>query len=262
MCIKFRDLKASEIDCRIGQCNEKGLTLLLYKNARVDMEILDETVGPERWQREHYEVKGNMYCRVGIKFDSEWVYKSDCGTESNTEGEKGESSDSFKRANVCWGIGRELYTAPFIWVRAEDTTGIKLKSNGKSYACYDDFEVTSITIEGKVITALTITNTKTKKVCYTYGKQVKPSTTQNSAPVEQKPPKPTNEADLAAKRTQALNFKPWEGDDITLAMLRKNQRAKFDELRASPTSVECAEAIAIIDEWVASTRAQGGNNAG
>lgn len=114
--MNFRRLKPSEIDLRIGTVTSKGVSFLLYKNARVDMAILDETVGPENWQREHYECKGNLFCRVGIKCGDEWVWKADCGAESRTEKEKGESSDSFKRACVCWGIGRELYTAPFIWV--------------------------------------------------------------------------------------------------------------------------------------------------
>lgn len=122
---KFRTLFADEIEVRIGQVidkpNYKGVTLLLYKNARVDMDILDETVGADYWQREPIEVKGNLYCRVGIynKELNTWIWKSDCGTESNAEKEKGESSDAFKRACVNWGIGRELYTAPDIWYKGD-----------------------------------------------------------------------------------------------------------------------------------------------
>lgn len=117
--IKFRALRADEIDARVGTCNEKGFSLLLYKDARCDQNILDETVGAERWQRRHYEVKGNMFCSVGIFSEerNEWIWKDDCGTESNTEKEKGEASDSFKRACFNWGIGRELYTAPFIYIK-------------------------------------------------------------------------------------------------------------------------------------------------
>lgn len=117
MC-KFRKLQAHEIDVRVGQGiatpNWSGVSLLLYKNARVDMDILDEVVGAENWQRKHEVINGNLYCHVGIysKDKNEWVWKSDCGTESNTEKEKGEASDAFKRACVNWGIGRELYTAP------------------------------------------------------------------------------------------------------------------------------------------------------
>ena len=156
MC-KFRDLRADEIECRVQSVKEKGLVLLLYKDARVDMNILDETVGSSNWQREHYECKGNLFCRVGIDIGTHegkaerWVYKSDCGTESNTEAQKGEASDSFKRACFNWGIGRELYTAPFTWIPAE-------KCNIDKGKCYDKFIVEKIIIENKQITALAIWN--------------------------------------------------------------------------------------------------------
>ena len=157
--MKFRDLTAEDIECRVQSVKPNGLVLLLYKNARVDMNILDETVGPECWQREHYECKGNLFCRVGICVETkkgeaifpEWVWKSDCGTESNTEAQKGEASDSFKRACFNWGIGRELYTSPFIWIPA-DKCDI---NNGK---CYDKFEVEKIVIENKRIMAIAIKN--------------------------------------------------------------------------------------------------------
>ena len=158
MC-KFRDLRADEIECRVQSVKENGLVLLLYKDARVDMNILDETVGSSNWQREHYECKGNLFCRVGIAISrqnsGEWVWKSDCGTESNTEAQKGEASDSFKRACFNWGIGRELYTAPFTWIPAD-------KCNIKSGKCYDKFIVEKIIIENKQIKALAIYN-ETKK---------------------------------------------------------------------------------------------------
>lgn len=164
MC-KFRDLRADEIECRVQSVKDNGLVLLLYKDARVDMNILDETVGSARWQREHYECKGNLFCRVGICVETkkgesvfpEWVWKSDCGTESNTEAQKGEASDSFKRACFNWGIGRELYTAPFTWIPAEKCN-IKDGKNG-SKQCYDKFIVEKIIIENKRITALAIWNT-------------------------------------------------------------------------------------------------------
>lgn len=164
MC-KFRDLRADEIECRVQSVKENGLVLLLYKDARVDMNILDETVGAWNWQREHYECKGNLFCRVGIRITrndvtgsyAEWVWKSDCGTESNTEAQKGEASDSFKRACFNWGIGRELYTAPFTWISA-DKCNIKEGKNG-SKQCYDKFVVEKIIIENKQIVALAIYNT-------------------------------------------------------------------------------------------------------
>ena len=115
--MQFRPLKADELEVRVGSVSKQGVTLLLYKNARVDMAVLDETVGAENWQRDHKEIKGNLYCGIGIKCGNEWVWKWDCGTESNTEKEKGEASDSFKRAAVNWGIGRELYSCPKIRVK-------------------------------------------------------------------------------------------------------------------------------------------------
>ena len=116
MKLKFRRLRACEVDARIAQIKETWLTLLLYKDARVDQNILDETVGPENWQRSHELIGNNLYCTVSI-YDADkkmWVSKQDVGTESNTEAEKGQASDSFKRACFNWGIGRELYTAPRI----------------------------------------------------------------------------------------------------------------------------------------------------
>lgn len=118
----IRLLRADEIECRVGTFKDgKGLSLLLYKDARVDMNILDETFGSKNWQRNHEVVNGNLFCNVGVRFEreegpSDWVWKQDVGTESNAEKEKGQASDSFKRACFNWGIGRELYTAPFIWI--------------------------------------------------------------------------------------------------------------------------------------------------
>jgi hypothetical protein len=154
--MKFRPLRADEIEVRVQSIKEKGVILLLYKNARCDMNILDETVGAENWQREHYECKGNLFCRVGIRCADGWIYKSDCGAESNTEKEKGEASDSFKRACVNWGIGRELYTAPFIFVK----TGDVQISNGKTY---DRFLVGKIRTENGKIVGLSIHNETLKK---------------------------------------------------------------------------------------------------
>ncbi len=173
--MKFRDLTADEIEVRVQSVKQKGLVLLLYKNARCDMNILDETIGAENWQREHYECKGNLFCRVGIcckmnidesgndgdTISPSWVWKSDCGTESNTEAQKGEASDSFKRACFNWGIGRELYTSPFIWIPAD-------KCNIKDNKCYDRFSVEKIKIENKKIVGLSIVNETTGKRCFVW----------------------------------------------------------------------------------------------
>jgi hypothetical protein len=162
--MQFRDLRADEIEVRVQSVHKtgKGLVLLLYKNARCDMNILDETVGPENWQNNFYENKGILFCSLGIntnyahpELPDRWVWKDDAGVESNTEAEKGNASDARKRSGVAWGIGRELYTAPFLWVPAE-------KCNIKDGKCYDKFEVEKIVIDNKKITAISILNRSIK----------------------------------------------------------------------------------------------------
>lgn len=119
MCNIFRTLRADEIEVRTQETkkSERGKIysmLLLYKNARVDMTLLDEHFGVFGWQREHFFKDGRNYCRVKVinPNTGEWIIKEDVGTASNTEADKGQASDAFKRACVNFGIGRELYSAP------------------------------------------------------------------------------------------------------------------------------------------------------
>jgi len=169
---KFRLLRADEIECKIGNINKAGtgLSLFLYKDARCDMAVLDESVGSLGWQREHYECKGNLFCKVGLKDeDGTWVWKSDAGIESSKTDKsenykKGEASDSFKRACFNWGIGRELYTSPFIWV-----TNATIK-DGK---CYDKFQVEEIDYDdNNKITKLVIYNLSKKCESFRMGKAI------------------------------------------------------------------------------------------
>lgn len=168
--LKFRELRADEIEVRIQSIKEKGVVLLLYKNARVDMDLLDETVGCMNWERKHEIIDGKLYCTVSIYNEktNRWVSKQDVGTESNTEKDKGRASDSFKRACFNWGIGRELYSSPFIWV-GSDKANI---SNGK---CYEKFKVKEIGYdESKKINKLIISNEKGTEV-FSYGTKTKTS---------------------------------------------------------------------------------------
>lgn len=146
--LSFRLLEASEIDCRIATVSEKGVSLLLYKDARVDQNILDETVGPMNWQRSHSRDNANCTVSLWDEDKKQWVSKEDTGTESYTEKEKGLASDSFKRACFNWGIGRELYTAPFIWIPAGNckvTESGRTDARGKAiYTCNDRFTVSRI----------------------------------------------------------------------------------------------------------------------
>lgn len=169
--MEFRDLRADEIEVRIQQIKKNGLILLLYKDARVDMNILDETVGSENWQNKFYEHKGILFCSLGIntnyanpELPDRWVWKDDAGSESNTEAEKENASDARKRSGVAFGIGRELYTSPFIWV-TDDKYDLK---DGK---CYDKFIVEKIKIEDKQITGLSIYNATKKCRAFVWQKQ-------------------------------------------------------------------------------------------
>lgn len=162
--LEFPALTAQDVEARVGQCNEKGATLLLYKDARCDMRLLDKAVGPERWQCRYEVVKDNLFCSVGIEFGGEWVWKQDVGVESNMEAQKGEASDAFKRACFKWGIGRELYTAPFIWVPAPAYTPAKGR-NGKP-TTYDRFSVERMEVSDGKITDLSIRNDKTGKTVF------------------------------------------------------------------------------------------------
>lgn len=201
--LEFRQLKANEIECRIAKASRKGISLLLYKNARCDMNILDETVGSMNWQRDHKEIKDNMYAGIGI-YDgdcNQWVWKWDCGKESYTEKEKGEASDSFKRAGFNWGIGRELYTAPFIWIPAENLKTLKQdqSSSKERWICNDYYACKSIEYNNGIISYLLLENTS-NHTRYEYGRSANTSnpsaSNQNSSHqhrnVSDKPATPNN----------------------------------------------------------------------
>lgn len=184
--MEFRTLKAGEIDCRIAQATEKGVSILLYKDARVDQNILDETVGAMNWQRHHSRENANCTVSIWDQTKGQWIEKEDTGTESNTEAEKGLASDSFKRACFNWGIGRELYTAPFIWVPVPDCTITKNKAG--NWASYDRFEVSAIGYDSeRNINRLSIRNTKTKKVVFSIGATKECAPEPPAAPAEAAP---------------------------------------------------------------------------
>ena len=188
--LKFRPLTADDVEVRISTVKKNGVQLLLYKDARVDQNVLDESVGVENWQKKYEMIGGNLFCSVGILVDrgagiKEWIWKQDVGVESYTEKEKGQASDAFKRACFCWGIGRELYTAPFIWISADK---VEIKDAGKdTYKCYERFAVRSMTVSDGRITALSVINSKGIEV-FSYGKRTAQSATQEPMQVyEQKP---------------------------------------------------------------------------
>ena len=142
-------LEAKDVECRIQQITGNdakgyGAILLLYKDARVDMKILDSVYGAMNWQRKHTVINGQLFCSVLIWDESkkQWIEKQDVGTESATEAEKGRASDSFKRACFNVGIGRELYNAPFVYIKL-DSSEVTKNSKGKP-TTYTRFEVTAM----------------------------------------------------------------------------------------------------------------------
>lgn len=128
-------LTVEQIDFRVQSINKGGYaTILAYKDARVDMQRLDEVCGPLNWERTHTRDNKNCTIRVWDDHKKIWVSKEDTGVESNTEKEKGLASDSFKRAGFNWGIGRELYDYPLIQVKLENKE--VTEKNGKFYASW------------------------------------------------------------------------------------------------------------------------------
>ena len=158
----IRLLRASEIECRIATISAKGLSLLLYKDARVDQKILDESFGPFGWKRSYQSIDGNLYCTVSVwdKRTNEWISKQDVGSVGYAEKEKSVASDSFKRACFNWGIGRELYSAPFVWISADK---VQIQQKDGKFICNEHFKVTDIQFnDAREISALTISNDKGK----------------------------------------------------------------------------------------------------
>lgn len=227
---RFRLLTADDIEVKVKQVSAKGAVLLLYKTARTDMDILDETVGAENWKDDYKEIKGNLYCAISIydKEKSEWIEKWDCGIESREDGDgnekKGEASDAFKRAGFRWGIGRELYTSPFVWVPAENMTIEQY--NGK-HKTNDRFSVKSISYDAnRRVNQLTIVNDKTRKVVYTFG----------SEPVEKKEyPKLT--CDNCSK--VIVGYTNSRGRQVSPDELIKQTKMKFGKQYC----LECAKAM-------------------
>lgn len=174
---KIRALRADEIEVRVGQVTEKGVSLLLYKDARCDKRILDETFGINKWANAYSEIKGNLYCSIMLYDDATgmWIQKQDCGVESNTEKEKGEASDAFKRAGFNVGIGRELYTKIFIFIKEPTKLKSTLSNGKKIYELEDQYAKWHVAkiqtnMEKEKIEFLQIAD-KNDNIVFTYGKE-------------------------------------------------------------------------------------------
>lgn len=216
--LKFRDLTEDEIELRVGSTNDSGFQLLLYKNARIDMQLLDEVVGVGNWQREHYILGNDIYCKVGIYNEElkQWVWRADAGSSGTIEEEKSKASDSFKRACVNFGLGRCLYSAPFVWIVSKDKDGVMTGETKKERYYVDEIGYTD-----HKITKLVIKNEKTKKVVFSMGSSQKlAQTSENQA-------KNTNSTLNQAKGTISANNKARL--DAFILTLDDESRTKFYE---------------------------------
>lgn len=197
---RFRLLRPDEIECRIQKIYERNgvatsVAILLYKTARTDADLLDETVGSDKWENDFKLIDGTLYGGIGVDFgDGHLVWKWDAGTESNTEAEKGRASDAFKRAGSKHGIGRELYSSPKIFIEAEKCKKLKQNERSGKWECYDDFDVTKIEYDtAERIKSLEIS--VDGRVVFSYPKRSFPRPDLNAEyepPVKAEPKKPDN----------------------------------------------------------------------
>lgn len=229
----FRDLKADEIDVRVAKIftgkSGSGVKLLFYKDARVDQNILDETVGPMNWQRKHD--RDNANCIVSIWDDTkqQWISKEDTGTESKTEAAKGLASDSFKRACFNWGIGRELYTAPdtMVWNK-EGNVNVRIDDNGR---CKDRFAVTELTVKDGVITHVTVYNLNLRKVVYSYTAVAsEPQARQNEQDAERQQVGPVTNETVRRAVQEGQEQQPQEPQQDLNAMCNDIELARLETI--------------------------------
>lgn len=246
----MRKLTANEVEARVSMVTDKGCQLLLYKTARVDRAILDEEFGAMNWQTDFKVVNDNLYCGIGVYDEkkSQWVWKWDCGTESNMDKEKGEASDSFKRAGFKWGIGVELYSTPFIWVKVP----VVSDKSGKYYLKdkFQKFEVSKIESDETSVSAVEIVDAKTKEVLYSFGFGKKPLPQQPQITPAQKAAatRAENKADFEKRFQTMWNYlhKPdlkwsYDLDDRFHAMMRECSEKKYKVQ-------ECNELIEIFEK--------------
>ena len=229
--MEFRTLQPDDIELRVGMANAKGFSLLLYKNARVDMQLLDETVGSMNWQREHYRDNANCIVSIWDNKKEAWVSKEDTGTESQTEREKGLASDSFKRACVNWGIGRELYTAPFIWVSGHVENDQRARSGFKADQKYvGGLKVSAIEYTEKRTIKKLVIEDADGEIAYSFG--VKRNKTEKKK-AEPKPVEEQKPITISVEHAQEIKEGLQETDSNVPAFLSLFQAKSVDEMHES-----------------------------
>lgn len=239
---EFRLLEADDIELRVGITKANGFSLLLYKNARCDMAILDETVGPMDWKREHSRENANCIVSIWDKEKGQWISKEDTGTESQTEREKGLASDSFKRACVNWGIGRELYTAPFIWINGHVEQDTRARSGYKADQRYvSGLKVSAIEYTAKRTIKKLLIEDADGQIAYSYGvdrAKAKPKKEEQTNEVKKEEPKLP--AIITTEHAKEIKDGLEETDSNVSAFLSLFQAKSVDEMYESqyPKAIE------------------------
>lgn len=244
---KIRELRADEIEVRVGQVTEKGVSLLLYKDARCDKRILDETFGINGWANVYSEIKGNLYCSIML-YDEKtgmWIQKQDCGVESNTEKEKGEASDAFKRAGFNVGIGRELYTKIFIFVHTPTKLKSTLNNGKKVYELEDQYAKWHVAkiqtnMEKEKIEFLQIAD-KNNNIVFTYGKEKpEPKTTQQK-PVEPKKVEKEQPKLISVEQQKQLFKLADNNNELVRNVITRYKYEKTNQIKESDYEQICKE---------------------
>lgn len=252
--MEFRTLTADEIELRVGATTQKGFSLLLYKTARTDMQLLDEVVGSMNWKREHQVIDGFLCCTISVWDDEkkQWISKQDVGTENQMEREKSTFSDAMKRAGFNFGIGRELYSAPFIWISGHVEEDKRAKSGFRADQRFvGGLKVSEIEYnEKRCITKLVIEDADCE-IVYIYGgnksfsfddkKKTEPKPKKKDAPKETAPKK---DSVISAEHAQDIKDGLAETDSNVEAFLSLFQTKSVDEMHES----QYAKAMQMIEK--------------
>ncbi len=229
MDLKFRNLNADEIEVRVGNVakDKTWISLLLYQNSRVAMDLLDEVVGKENWKREHSRDNKNCIISIWDKEKQQWVGKEDTGVESFSDKEKGLASDSFKRSAVNWGIGRSLYSAPSIYLYGNSDQLKNIKYSVKEIS-YDDNDK---------INRLIITDFK-GNIVFTYPK-VNPNN--NPQPTYSKPTQPQAPKLISQAQQKRLFAIANGNNDVVRNVINRYSYEKTEQIKMSDYEKICTE---------------------
>ena len=120
-----------QIQWRVQRQTRDGTSakVLAYVDARAVQDRLNEVMGIDGWQCKHISYGAKTNCHLGLKFNGEWIWRSDGAGDTNFEADKGAISDSLKRAAVHFGVGRHLYDLPSVFVKVQKDQRGQIKIN-------------------------------------------------------------------------------------------------------------------------------------